>query len=268
VKIAFIGAGRMAEALIQGLLLGRVVPRQNIIASDSNASRLKYITQKYKVKTYRDNLKAVGQGNVIVLAVKPQVMREVLSEIGPVVRSNRLIISIAAGITLNILERAIPQAAVIRAMPNNPCLVQAGISALCKGKKAKEKDIKTAKLIFGVVGETVAVEEKFMDAVTGLSGSGPAFVYLSLEGFMEAGKKMGMNKKVAEKLALQMVFGSIKTVLQTGKTPAELREMVTSPGGTTLAGLKILRKGKFKEILVKAVEAAAKRSKELSRTWK
>jgi len=177
------------------------------------------------------------------------------------------VISIAAGITLKTIERYLPQAPVIRAMPNNPAFVGEGLTAICKGHRATERDRKVAEVIFGAVGKVIAVEEKLMDAVTGLSGSGPAFIYAMVESLIEGGVEAGLSETQAKTLAVQTTLGAAKTMAETGKDPAELREMVTSPGGTTIAGLRVLEEGKFKKILRGAVVAATKRAKELSEEY-
>lgn len=268
-KIAFLGAGKMAEAL-----LSRLEPR-SVVASDINAARLNFLKNKYRIGIVEDNLKAFSFGDVVVLSVKPQQMAQVLNEIAgrDFPSGSKLIISIAAGIPLAYLQEKLPGFPIIRAMPNNPCLVGAGITALAnptivgKGKKAGAADLKKAKTIFGVVGEVLEVPEKWLDAVTGLSGSGPAFVYQVIEGLIQGGVAAGMPKKIAKKLALQTTIGSAETVKQTGLSPEELTKMVASPGGTTVEGLAVLEKYKSLEAFKSAVKAAAQKAKVLSRKW-
>lgn len=255
-RIAFLGAGKMAQALISHLGAST-----KIVASDKDKRRLRYVRAKYKVKIAKNNFEAFEAGDVVVLAVKPQDMAEVIAEVTsnqlPVIR-RKLIISIAAGISIKYLEKAFPKAAVIRAMPNNPTLVGAGITALAAGSRADKKQLSAAKEIFASVGEVVEVEEKMLDAVTGLSGSGPAFIYLAMEALTAGGVAAGLSKSIAAKLAFHTVLGAAKAVIETGKSPEELRDMVTSPGGTTIEGLKVLDKGKFKGLLSAAVVAAKK----------
>ncbi len=268
-KIAFIGAGKMAEALIF-----RLGTPGSIIASDIDKRRLNYLRARYKIRIAKNNFEAFKFGDVVVLAVKPQNATEVLEEIrkSKVERrtqsvGNKILISIAAGIPLKYLEKKLPGGSIIRAMPNNPAMVGAGMTALAKGKKVSSKQYAVANKIFRSVGEVVEVPERWMDAVTGLSGSGPAFVYLAIEALAAGGAASGLSKPMAEKLALQTALGAAQTVKVSGRPPRELREMVTSPGGTTIEGLKVLHKAKLFAALQNAVAAAAKKSKTLSKRW-
>ncbi|MFH1347645.1 MAG: pyrroline-5-carboxylate reductase [Candidatus Margulisiibacteriota bacterium] len=260
-RIGFIGGGKMAEALIS-----RLGSPQRIIASDISRKRLNYLKKKYKIKITPDNLD-VFACDIVILAVKPQNMAGVLMGLRNaerVTRKRKIIISIAAGVSLKYLQKNLPDCQIIRAMPNNPALVGAGMTALAKGKRVTPYVLRVTKGIFQTVGEVIEVPERLMDAVTGLSGSGPAYVYLMIEALASAGEKLGIAKKEAEKLAVQTVLGAAKTMKETGKTAKELREMVASPGGTTIEGLKVLEKRKFSEALVEAVKAAAEKSKKLS----
>jgi pyrroline-5-carboxylate reductase len=251
----------MAEALISRLYLF-----QSIIAYDVDNKRLSYLKKKYRLKAARNNWEAFNAAKIIILAVKPQNMAEALDEIGKV-ENGKLVISIAAGIPLSYLQKKLPGLAIVRAMPNNPCLVGMGITALARGRSVSPAQYKKAAAIFDAVGAVVEVPENLMDAVTGLSGSGPAFVYQAIEALTAGGTALKLPKKVAEKLALQTVLGAAVTVIGTGKSPAELRGMVTSPGGTTIEGLKALAKRKFSRALQEAVFAAARKSKRLSQRW-
>lgn len=264
-KIAFLGAGKMAQALISHL----GAPTR-IIASDKDKRRLKYVRAKYGVKIAGNNIGAFEVGDVVVLAVKPQNMAEVLAEVqGPMsnVGKQKLVISIAAGIPLKYLEKKLPGASIIRAMPNNPCMVGHGVTALAKGKKVSSKQYAVAEKIFVSMGEVVEVPEKWMDAVTGLSGSGPAFVYSVMEALAAGGVAAGLPRNAAAKLALQTVLGAAQTAKITGRRPRELREMVTSPGGTTVEGLAVLERSGAAKAFASAVRAAAKKSKTLSKRW-
>lgn len=263
-KLSFIGAGKMAEALIAGIIKAKVVSPKAIVASDILPARLNYLKKTYKINTSPSNQKAADLGDILILAIKPQVLSEVCAKLR--VKNSVLIVSIAAGQGLGKLENLFPENPVVRVMPNNPALVGAGISAISAGEKVTEKDVKKVEQIFRSVGEVVDVEEKLMDAVTGLSGSGPAFIYLVVEAMVEAGEKLGINKTAAEKLAIQTVLGSAQTLLMTKKSPRELREMVTSPGGTTLSGLRVLEERRAGEALMDAVIMAAKRAAELSQS--
>ncbi len=264
-RVAFIGAGKMAEALIKGLLKAGVMRQEQIFASDIDRRRLKYLQKKYRINVFGENLAISSISDVVILSVKPQVMDEVLGRIGGKIKRNQLVISIAAGIRLSRLEKAFPKVPVIRVMPNNPALIGEGISAISSGKFAKDKDIKITEKIFSSVGETLRVPEKLMDSVTALSGSGPGFIYYFLEALIEGGIAAGLPRDISKRLAIQTALGSIRTVKETNKSPEELRGWVTSPSGTTLAGLKVLDKRKFKKTVLEAIVAAKERAFELSR---
>ena len=259
-RLAFIGSGKMAEALIQGVKSNA----SRIIASDVNKKRLAFIKKKYRVRVTASNSEAVRNAEIIILAIKPQNMAEILREIHGLRR--QLVISIAAGIPLRYLQKKTPGVPIVRAMPNNPCLVKEGITALARGKNTTPAQFNKAVAIFKTVGKVVAVPESYLDAVTGLSGSGPAFVYEVIEALTDGGVRSGLPKKLALKLALQTVKGAVKTVEVTGKSPRKLQEMVTSPGGTTIEGLKVLKKFQTSKALASAVIAAARKSKKLSKT--
>ena len=260
--IGFIGGGKMAEAILKGLLSSNLVSKSEIRVFDVEASRREYLSKKYLISLEADNQKVASLSDVVILAVKPQNMSEAIR--GLEIAKEKLLISIAAGIRLRFLEKAFPGLPIVRVMPNNPALVGAGITALTFGRSTKEQHRDLAEKIFRSVGEVIMVEEKNMDAVTGLSGSGPAFVYLMIDALTKAGEKLGIDQKAAQKLALETVLGAAKTMKESGKSAEELREMVTSPGGTTIEGLKILEKRKFAEALIEAVRAAAEKSKKLS----
>jgi len=264
VKLGFIGSGRMAEAIIRGLICKKAISKNNIIISDKDPGRVKVISKKYGIKASAGNIEAARSADVIVLSVKPQVMNVVLSELSGKVRSNQLVISIAAGITIRSIEKYLKKTAVIRVMPNNPALIGEGISAVSGGSNAEEKDMRTAEKIFSNVGDTIRVDEKLMNAVTALSGSGPAFVYETLNALIEGGIEAGLSKELSASLARATVLGSIRTVIKTGKSPEELKAMVTSPGGTTLAGLRVLDEAGFKSLVKKAVVRASARAREIS----
>ncbi|MFH1683556.1 MAG: pyrroline-5-carboxylate reductase [Candidatus Margulisiibacteriota bacterium] len=260
-RIGLIGGGKMAEALIS-----RLGAPHKIIASDISRQRLNYLRKKYKIKITTDNLDVFSSAEVVILAVKPQNMAGVLMGLRNAERvtsKRKIIISIAAGVPINYLQKNLPGCQIIRTMPNNPSLVGAGMTAIAKGKSVTRYALRVTKRIFETVGEVIEVPERLMDAVTGLSGSGPAYVYLMIEALASAGEKLGIAKKEAEKLAVQTVLGAAKTMRETGKTAKELIAMVTSPGGTTIEGLKVLEKRKFSEAIVSAVKAAAEKSKKL-----
>lgn len=259
----------MAEALI-----ARQDKGSSILATDIDAQRLQFFKRRYKIRTSKDNQEAFNFGAVVILAVKPQNMEQVLGNptfVGEIRSKTKdrgpkaLIISIAAGITLAYLQKKLPRFAIIRAMPNNPCLIGRGITAMAKGDRVTTGQVKQAKAIFSKVGEVCEVAENLMDAITGLSGSGPAFVYQTIKALALGGEAAGLPRSLAEKFALQTVIGAAMTVKATRKTPAELISMVASPGGTTVEGLKMLEKYQLPKALKAAVAAAAKRSAQLSK---
>jgi pyrroline-5-carboxylate reductase len=263
-KIAFLGGGNMAEALMKGLIAAGTAAPSRIVATDISADRLDHLKKTYGIEIRKTNIDAVREAEVVVLSVKPQVIDKVLAEIAPFVDDRKLVISIAAGVVLDRIEKALQQGSrVVRVMPNTPALVLAGAAALAGGKNVASEDLALAKRIFDSVGRAVIVEEKLMDAVTGLSGSGPAYVFTVIEALSDAGVKVGIPRPLALELAAQTVYGSAKMVMETREHPAKLRDMVTSPGGTTIAGMHELEKGKLRAVLMNAVEAATNRSREL-----
>ncbi len=262
-KIAFLGGGNMAEALIKGMLSADVAKSHQMIVADTSPARLDYL-KKYNINPAKSNQEAVREAEVVLLCVKPQVIDAVLAEIAVAADSSKLVISIAAGITIDRMEKVLTaNPRIIRVMPNTPALVLSGAAGLAKGSNTTNEDMAVALEIFGAVGRAVVVDEKLLDAVTGLSGSGPAFVFTVIEALSDAGVKVGIPRPLALELAAQTVFGSAKMVLETREHPAKLRDMVTSPGGTTIAGMHELEKGKLRAVLMNAVEAATNRSKEL-----
>jgi len=261
--IGFLGAGNMAEALIRGLLGAKVSPK-NILASGPRAARMETLRTQYGIQSHRNNLSIVQPADILVLAVKPQILSGVLTEIAPTININTLVISVAAGIPTRTIESALPEGVrVIRAMPNTPALVQAGATAISGGSHASETDLEIARFIFDAVGITVTLAETQLDAVTGLSGSGPAYLFLILEALADAGVKVGLSRRNAQKLAAQTVMGSAKLLLETDEHPGKLKDMVTSPGGTAIAGLHTLEEGGLRTTLINAVESATKRAREL-----
>ncbi|MDL1958821.1 MAG: pyrroline-5-carboxylate reductase [Deltaproteobacteria bacterium] len=262
--LGFVGGGQMAEALIRGLLSRELLKPGQITVSDLSEVRRSHLKKTFGINTTLENKEVVKGSEIIVLAVKPQVMAIVLEEIRPVVSSDRLVVSIAAGITILSLEKGLPEGTrVVRVMPNTPALVQAGAAALCKGTAARPGDLDIIRQILETVGKAVVVPESLMDAVTGLSGSGPAYVFTFIEGLIDAGVREGLPRTVAQELVVQTVLGAALMCQNTRKHPAELTTMVTSPGGTTVAGLHVLERGALRGIILDAVRAATERSREL-----
>ncbi|MBI4666584.1 MAG: pyrroline-5-carboxylate reductase [Nitrospinae bacterium] len=261
---AFIGAGFMGSALIRGLARSGLIDPSRIIATDPREGALKEIAADLGVRATMDNALAVSEADIVVICVKPQILSGVLKTLGRKISRKKLVISIAAGVKMETLQSLLPSGSrIIRAMPNMPSAVGQGATAICAGGDAEEMDVAMARQIFDAVGETVVVDEKQMDAVTGLSGSGPAFVFLFLEAFIDAGVRVGLPRDVARVLALQTLYGSAKFAKSTGEHPAALKDRVTSPGGTTIAGLAVLEEEAVRGALIRAVEAATERSKEL-----
>ena len=259
--IGFIGGGNMAEALIKGMVQAGM---KDIIVSEPREDRRGYLEKTYNAKTTSDNKEVVKQSAIVILAVKPQNMDDVTSEIAPFITGEKLVVSIAAGITLPYLTSRLRTSKIVRVMPNTPALVQEGMSVLSMCECIHDKEMALVRGIFMSVGKVIVLPEKYMDAVTALSGSGPAFIALFAEVMIAAGIKMGLTEDNASELAIQTVIGTAR-LLETGMPPDKLREMVTSPGGTTAAGLKVFEEKGLKEIVSSAIEVAAKRSKELGR---
>jgi pyrroline-5-carboxylate reductase len=263
-KIAVIGAGNMGEALIAGMLAANAAVPDDIHATDVVAERLDQAKARYGVRVGTDNGAAAGWADIVILAVEPQVLDHVLDDLGSVLTESKLILSVAAGYAIaRIVAHLSPGVRVVRCMPNTPSVVQAGISGLAWGTNVTTEDERLARAIFESVGKVVVVEERLMDVVTGLSGSGPAYIFLIIEALADGGVKMGLPRGAALELAAQTVFGAAKMALETGEHPGLLKDKVASPGGTTIAGLHALERGRLRASLMDAVEAAAKRSQEL-----
>jgi pyrroline-5-carboxylate reductase len=267
--IGFLGAGNMAEALIRGLIHGNVLGADRILASGPRDERLDELRAAYGITTTRDNVELAGKADILVLSVKPQILESVVREVASELRPGVLVISVAAGIDTRAIEgNLLPGVRVVRAMPNTPALVRAGATAISRGVHATDADVAEARVIFDAVGITVTLDESHLDAVTGLSGSGPAYIFLILEALADAGVKVGLSRRNAQRLAAQTVMGSAKLLLDTDEHPGKLKDMVTSPGGTAIAGLHTLEEGGLRTTLINAVETATKRAKELGRGGK
>ena len=263
--LGFLGGGQMAEALIKGILSKGVLGPGQIHCSDPSETRRHHLEETYGVSCLEDNKALPSRCDVLLLAVKPQVMTAVLEDIQGRVTGDHLVVSIAAGIRLSTLEGALPTGTrIIRVMPNTPALVLHGASAVCPGAHASLEDLDVALSLFKAVGTAVVVrEERLMDAVTGLSGSGPAYVFSFVQGLVDAGIREGLPRDLAAELAVNTVLGAAVMCRETGGDPARLTAMVTSPGGTTIEGLYALEKGGFKGLVMDAVHRATLRSMEL-----
>ncbi len=263
-RIGFLGAGKMASALAQGWLLAGLTTPDRVMASDPLPQAREAFNAVAGVRASTNNLAVVAESELLVLAVKPQNMKRLLAEIRPAVTSQHLVVSIAAGITLNHLGFGLgPGCRLVRVMPNTPCLVGASASAYSPGEAATPEDIAVVDRLLNAVGRAFRLPETLLDAVTGLSGSGPGFVAIILEALSDGGVLMGLPRDVATVLAAQTLIGSAKMVLETGIQPGALKDMVASAGGTTIAGLHALEKGGLRAALMNAVEAATKRAGEL-----
>ncbi len=263
-RLGFIGAGSMAEALIKGIVQSGTIEAGNIYISDIKKSRLRELKKDYSLKTTEDNYELVKNVDYIILAVKPTVVPKVLEEVDSYMTSSQTIISIAAGVTINmisdLLSKELP---IIRLMPNTPALIGEGAIAYSTGELVSQEDIKLVEEFLTPLGRVVGLKEEMMDAVTGLSGSGPAYIYLIIEALSDAGVNVGLDRESALKLATQTVIGAAKMVEKTGQHPSQLKDMVTSPGGTTITGLKELEKGGVRAAIYQAVEEATIKSRKL-----
>ena len=258
----------MAEAMIKGLLSASFIEAKNIFVSEPSEAKRDTLHAEYKIKVSADNRELVKKCDILILAVKPQIFQEVLVDICSLVDSDKLVISIAAGVPIAIIDDALrgdknKKFSIVRTMPNTPALVQEGVTAIASGQHVSKTDVKIAHRIFEAVGCTVDVEEDQLDAVTGLSGSGPAYIFMLIEALSDAGVKMGLSREVSTTLTIQTVLGSAKLARESGKHPGELKDMVTSPGGTTISGLHALEEGSLRTTLMNAVEDATLRSREL-----
>lgn len=262
--VGLIGAGNMGQAMLRGLLGTRTVsPARCCVTNKSNDERLARLVRDWGVRTTRDKARLVNDAAVIILAVKPPDMADVLREIAPHVQSRHLVVSVAAGVPLETIESHLGGVPAVRAMPNTSAAVGASATAICPGRWATDGHVDTVREIFEAVGRVVVVPESLFDAVTGLSGSGPAYVYMLAEAMLEAGVRAGLPRATALELVSQTVLGAGKMLAESGEDPAGLRTRVTSPGGTTLAGIQALEESGFQAAVLEAIGRAARRSREL-----
>lgn len=262
-KLGVIGGGVMAEAIVSRLIEQQQYAPSEILISDPVAQRRGVLTQTYGVNTTAENGE-VAQSEVLLLAIKPQVFSVIAEELHSIVHpEGQLVLSILAGVTLSKLDSGLPRRAILRAMPNTPATVGAGITALAAGAMVTPDQMEIAQNLFGAIGDVVVVPESLMDAVTGLSGSGPAYVALLIEALADGGVAAGLPRNIAQQLALQTVRGTAELLHITQRHPAVLKDQVCSPGGTTIAGVKALENRGFRAAVMDAVQAAAQRSKEL-----
>jgi pyrroline-5-carboxylate reductase len=262
-RVGFIGGGNIGEALVRGLTKTGLLPSDHLLIADVRKDRLEELGERYGTQTTTDNGMLVQRADVVILAVKPQILREVLDEIAPAT-PGRLLVSVAAGVSTDAIRRHLPPGTrLIRVMPNTPALVLEGATALARAGGLREGDLDTVREIFEAVGRVVILDEELMDAVTGLSGSGPAYIALVVEALADGGVKVGLDRKTAMTLAMQTVLGAARLLIETGIHPGQLKDMVSSPGGTTIAGIHTLEAGGLRRTLIDAVERATHRSREL-----
>ena len=264
-KIAILGVGNMGEALVSGLIGSKSSAPENIICTDVRQSKLDEIKSTYNVRTTGNNLQAVTEGNIVIYAVKPQILATVLIETAPKLDTSKLVISIAAGVPLAAMETCVQKdLRLIRVMPNIAAAVREAATAIAAGAHATQEDIKLAIEIFSSIGKCIFLKEnELMDATTGLSGSGPAYIFLIVDALADAGVKVGLSRQDSLFLAAQTVLGAAKLLMETQEHPGQLKDRVTSPGGTAIAGLATLESGGLRTTLIDAVEAATNRSREL-----
>jgi pyrroline-5-carboxylate reductase len=265
-KIGVIGAGKIGSAIARGVIRAGLAAKENVMASDVSAALRQAATQELGIKTTVDNGELGDFADIIILAVKPQIVDPVAREIAKKLGTSKLLVSVAAGVPLSRIEAGLlPGARVVRVMPNIPCVVGAGAAGFAGGAHANAADLEKVGAILNSFGVGMAVEEKYLDAVTGLSGSGPAYVFLFIEALADGGVQMGLARDVALKLAMQTVYGAAKMALESNKHLGELKDEVTSPGGTTIAGLYAMEQKGFHGTVMDAVVSATKRSQELGK---
>jgi pyrroline-5-carboxylate reductase len=265
VRVAVLGAGKMGGILLQAFLKQNLFAPDQIHATVAHAERALALSTQWGVDVSTNNLEAARQADLILLGVKPFQVPDLIAEIRPALSTSKTLVSFAASVKTRAIEEAAEmEIAVIRAMPNTPSALGAGAAALCKGRFVSASQMELAERIFETVGRTVTVDEKHMDAVTGLSASGPAYIYIIIEALAEAGVKVGLSREIATQLAAQTTFGAAKMVLETGYHPALLKDAVTTPAGCTIDGILELEEGGLRVTLIKAVMRATERAKQLA----
>ncbi|MCL7489259.1 MAG: pyrroline-5-carboxylate reductase [Desulfobulbaceae bacterium] len=263
-SVGLVGGGQMGEALVRGMIGAGLLKADNVMIAEPDGDRRIYLRKTYSVKVTEDADELVRFSSILILAVKPQIMGKVLEQYKKLITGQHLIISIAAGVTIKSMEMGLGEnVKIVRVMPNTPALVLAGASALSPNARVTTEEMEAALQIFSAVGTCVQVNESLLDAVTGLSGSGPGYVFTFIEAMIDGGVLAGLPRPVAEKLVLQTVYGSARLAMETGEAPAVLKGRVTSPGGTTISGLHVLEESGFRGTVMSAIDAAAQRSREL-----
>lgn len=264
-KIGFIGGGKMATAIMKGIINSNWCEAKNIFVSDKNEDALKILEKDYAVQTTLNNIDVVKNSKIILFAVKPFVLRDVLVEIKPYLTNEHIIFSIAAGISIKTMEEIVGEIPVVRIMPNTPALVNEGMSAICKGNFADDEHSKIALEIFKSVGKVVEADEKYIDIITAISGSGPAFYYYIIDEIAKAGEKLGLDYQTCLKLSAQTAYGAAKMIMETDVNPEQLIVNVTTPGGCTAVGNEVLKEQEISKILFDTIEKTAKKAYELGK---
>ncbi len=262
-RLAILGLGKLGGILLRAFLDKKLVAREQVRATVRHAANAQARADEFEVTTSTDNATAAGEADIVLLAVKPPSVREVCEEIAPVVDESKLIISAAAAVPTSLIEETLGEVPVVRAMPNTPAVIGCGMTGICSGRYARSEHVELTQRLFDTIGRTVILDEKHMDAVTGLSASGPAFVYVILESLAEAGVKVGLPRDVATLLAAQTTHGAARMVLDSGRHPALLKDEVTTPAGCTIDGILELEEGKIRVTLIKAVVKATERARSL-----
>jgi len=263
-KIALIGAGKMGEAMISGLLKSGQYKPQDIQIFEIVESRSKYINQTYSVKCVDNARNAASFADITIIAVKPGDVKKALEQIGPAMKPGKIVVSIAAGVTLEFLRKYLPtDVPVVRVMPNLACMVREAMIVVCPSENTKQKELEIVMDTLSLLGRVIKLDEKYLNLATGLVGSGPAYLYLIIEALADAGVRLGLPKDISIILAAQTTLGAAKMVVETGEHPAKLKDMVTTPAGTTIEGLLALEEGKLRAVIINAVTKAAERAKQL-----
>jgi pyrroline-5-carboxylate reductase len=263
-KLALIGAGKLGEGLLSSLLASQLIPVEKVAVTVAHQPRADYLAEKYGVDASTDNPKAVSGADLVLIALKPQQVKGFLHQVKKQLRRDAVVISAAASVTTAMIERELDHPVrVVRAMPNTPCLIRQGMTSIARGRHATDEDVRLAEILFRSMGRTAVADEKHMDAITGLSASGPAYVYLIIESLAEAGVKLGLPRELSTELSAQTLLGASALVLETGEHPAKLKDVVTTPAGCTIDGLLELEEGGLRVTLIKAVVRAAERARQL-----
>lgn len=264
-NIGFIGGGKMASAIMKGIINSGYFKKENIFVADKNPDALKSLQNNYGVNTSQSNIDVAKNADILLFAVKPFVLRDVLTELKPYINKSHIILSIAAGISINTIEEITGTVPVIRIMPNTPALVNEGMSAICKGTYAKDEHTQIAKNIFNCVGKVIEADEKYIDIITAISGSGPAFYYYIIDEIAKAGQKLGLDYDTCLKLSAQTAYGSAKMIMESGINPEQLIINVTTPGGCTAVGNDVLKENNISTILFDTIDKTAKKAFELGK---